>query len=85
MFDVNVGGTIEYIVGDVNHSGAVNGIDVGFFVNYLKGGQAPPLEIDGFYPEADANGNCVANGVDVVYLVVFFKGGFPPVDGHCFR
>jgi len=84
-FDVNVGGTIVYLVGDVNHSGAVNGIDVGYFVNYLKGGAAPPLEINGFYPEADANGNCVANGIDVVYLVVFFKGGAPPVDGHCVR
>jgi hypothetical protein len=84
-FDVNVSGTIVYLVGDVNHSGAVNGIDVGYFVNYLKGGAAPPLEINGFYPEADANGNCSVNGIDVVYLVVFFKGGNPPVDGHCVR
>jgi hypothetical protein len=73
----------EYIAGDVNHSGAVNGLDVVYLVNYFKGGPPPPLEIDGFYPEADANGNCQVNGLDVVYLVNFFKGGPPPIDGDC--
>jgi hypothetical protein len=74
---------IEYISGDVNHSGDVNGLDVIYLVNYLKGGPPPPLEVDGFYPEADANGSCDVNGLDVVYLVNFFKGGSPPIDGEC--
>ena len=84
-FDVQVGGEIIYLVGDVNHNGAVNGLDVVYFVNYLKGGQPPPLNVNGFYPEADANGNCQVNGLDVTYLVNFFKGGAFPIDGHCIR
>jgi hypothetical protein len=83
---VDTGGGLVYLVGDVNHNGAVNGIDVIYFVNFLKGiGAAPPLEINGFYPEADVNGNCAVNGIDVGYLVNFFKGGSPLIDGDCLR
>ena len=85
-FSVNVDTSVNYIVGDVNHNGIANGVDVSYLVNYLKGfGPPPPLEINGFYPEADANGNCDVNGVDVVYLVNFYKGGPPPIDGQCVR
>lgn len=83
MFIVDAEAAIEYISGDVNHSGDVNGLDVVYMVSYLKGGPPPPLDVDGFYPEADANGDCQANGLDVVYLVGYFKGGPPPIDGHC--
>jgi hypothetical protein len=76
---------IVYLVGDVNHSGAVNGVDIVYFVNYLKGGPPPPLEINGFYPEADANGNCQVNGIDIIYMVNYFKGGSALIDGHCVR
>jgi len=82
-FDVQAESGIFYIVGDVNHSGAVNGLDVIYLVNYFKGGPPPLLEVNGFYPEADANGNCSVNGLDVVYLVSYFKGGDPPIDGNC--
>jgi hypothetical protein len=82
-FGVQAETGIIYLVGDVNHSGAVNGLDVIYLVNYFKGGSPPPLEVNGFYPEADANGSCSVNGLDVVYLVAFFKGGDPPIDGNC--
>jgi len=81
---VDTGG-IAYLVGDVNHNGAVNGIDVVYFVSYLKGGTPPPLEINGFYPEADVNGNCQVNGIDVIYFVSYLKGGAALIDGHCLR
>jgi len=64
---------ITFIRGDANGSGALNGVDVVFLVNYFKGGPAPvPIE------SGDANGNGVTNGLDVVYLVNYFKGGPPP-------
>jgi hypothetical protein len=79
---VDTGG-IEYTVGDANHDGRVNGIDVVYMVSFFKGGPPPPLEIDGFYPEADVNGNCIVNGIDVVYFVAYLKGGPALIDGHC--
>jgi hypothetical protein len=82
---VDTGTTVQYTIGDVNHTGGVNGIDVVYFVNYLKGGPPPPLQINGFYPEPDANGNCQVNGIDVSYMVLYFKGGSPLIDGHCLR
>ena len=71
----------NFIRGDANGDGHVNGIDVVFFVNYLKGrGPAPnPIEA------ADANGDGHSNGIDVVYLVNYFKGNGPPpppMPGH---
>jgi len=69
----------SYIPGDVNNSGQTNGIDVTFFVTYLKGGEAPPFSVDCpphgvIYAAGDVNGSCSVNGVDVTYLVAFFKG-----------
>jgi hypothetical protein len=81
---VDTGGAV-YLVGDVNHNGQVNGIDVIYLVSYFKGGPPPPLEIGGFYPEADLNGNCQVNGIDVIYFVAYLKGGPSPVDGQCLR
>jgi hypothetical protein len=75
----------EYLAGDVNNSGVVNGIDVTYFVGFLKGGPVPPVACDHggepLYVAADVNGDCTANGIDVVYLVTFFKGGAPIL--HC--
>ncbi len=82
-FNVQVDTAIFYLVGDVNHSGAVNGLDVTYLVNFFKGGTPPPLNIDGLYVEADANGSCTVNGLDVTYLVNYFKGGPSLIDGHC--
>jgi hypothetical protein len=89
-FDISDGPfTIEFantccggMKGDVNGNGTTNGVDVVYFVSYLKGGSAPPVVCDcGQYVDifalADANGNCAVNGVDVVYMVSYFKGGLP--------
>jgi hypothetical protein len=74
------GGVCSYVLGDVNGSGVANGIDVGFLVNYFKGGSLPPISCDCpphgvIFPGADVNGNCAVNGIDVSYLVNYFKGG----------
>jgi len=68
----------DYVPGDVNGNGFANGIDVTYFVSYLKGGPAPPFVIETpnglFYPAADVNGNCAVNGIDVTYFVSYLKG-----------
>jgi hypothetical protein len=69
----------QYVPGDVNGSGGANGVDVTYFVSFLKGGPPPPVACDNgqgpFFAAADANGDCIVNGLDVTYLVIFFKGG----------
>ncbi len=73
----------EYVIGDVNNNGVFNGIDVGFGVNYFKGGALPPYscECDGstWFVAGDVNGNCSFNGIDITYMVRYFKGGPPPI------
>jgi parallel beta-helix repeat protein/predicted outer membrane repeat protein len=74
------GGGCYYGTGDVNNSGASNGLDVIYLVSYLKGGAAPPkscgcLNHGMMYVAADANGSCSVNGLDVTYMVTYFKGG----------
>jgi hypothetical protein len=70
----------QYVPGDANGNGTANGLDVGYSVNWLKGGPlAPPNTCDCppngvIYAAADANGNCSFNGLDVTYLVNFLKG-----------
>jgi hypothetical protein len=70
------------VPGDVNGTGACNGLDVVFLVWYLKGAGPPPpcvlcFGIPGLACGADANGNCAVNGIDVTYLVSFLKGVGP--------
>lgn len=72
------------ILGDVNNSGTVDGIDVIYLRNYFTGGSAPIPEVrcfspsypPPFYLSADVNGSCSVNGLDLTYLVNFLKG--PP-------
>jgi hypothetical protein len=64
--------------GDANGSNDVNGLDVVYLVNYLKGGPAPNPLLGG-----DANGDCSVNGLDVIYLVNYLKGGPAPIRGNC--
>jgi hypothetical protein len=68
-----------YVAGDANGSGAANGLDVVYLVNFFKGGPFPVdvciCEPHGqLYPAADANGSCSVNGLDVTYMVAYFKG-----------
>jgi len=69
----------DYILGDVNGNGVVNGVDVVYLVAYFKGIGSPPLHI----MSADANGDCIVNPLDVLYLVRYLKGGLPLVPGDC--
>jgi hypothetical protein len=65
---------VTFVRGDANGNGVLNGVDVVYLVNYLKGmGPAPDPFMAG-----DANGNGEVNGLDVVYLINYFKGGPPP-------
>jgi hypothetical protein len=69
-----------FIPGDANNNGIVNGLDVIYLVNYLRGFGPTPNPL----LAADANGNCAVNGIDVIYLVNYFKGFGPaPIRGDC--
>jgi hypothetical protein len=71
---------VDYLAGDANGSGDVNGLDVTFMVSYLKGYGAPPDPL----LAGDANGDCYTNGLDVVYLERYFHQiGDPPRLGDC--
>lgn len=74
------GGGCSYEAGDVNNSGAANGLDIIYLVNYLKGGPEPPKACSCqdhgmLFVSSDANGSCSVNGLDVTYMVSYFKGG----------
>ncbi|OGC90948.1 MAG: hypothetical protein A2W25_07650 [candidate division Zixibacteria bacterium RBG_16_53_22] len=72
-------GGCDYIPGDINASGAPNGIDVTYGVAYLKGGSAPRDSCDcspmpfPFYAAMDVNGTCSTNGIDITYYVAYLK------------
>ena len=74
----------SYTPGDINDNGSVNGVDIVYAVNYLKGvGNPPPVdcgspagpcpESSPFYAAGDVNGNCAFNGIDITYFVRFLK------------
>jgi YHS domain-containing protein len=75
-------GGCQYAPGDINGNGAVNGVDIVYGVNYLKGtGPHPPIDCSGicdepspFYAAGDVNGNCAFNGIDITYFVRYLKG-----------
>jgi hypothetical protein len=76
-------GAINYFTsrppGDANGSYDVNGLDVVYLLNYLKGiGPMPDPLLSG-----DVNGSCQVNGLDVIYLVNYLKGGPAPFEGDC--
>lgn len=70
----------DFLPGDANGDGQVNGLDVVFLVAYLKGQGPPPDPL----LRGDANGDCMVNGLDVIYLVAYLRGeGPPPFRGDC--
>jgi hypothetical protein len=73
----------DYVVGDANDSGSLNGLDVTYGVNYFKGGSLPPYECEctpgnTWYVAGDVNASCNYNGLDITYLVSYLKGGPAP-------
>jgi hypothetical protein len=85
------GGACVYTPGDINNNGDVNGVDVGYGVNYFKGfGPPPPIdcgtpvgpcpEASPFYAAGDVNANFTFNGVDITYFVNYLKGIGPPLS-----
>jgi hypothetical protein len=81
----------DYIPGDINHNGTVNGIDIVYAVSHLKGGNPPPVDCnppcstgvaDPFYASMDVNGNCQVNGIDVMYYIAYL-GGWQPRLRYC--
>jgi hypothetical protein len=72
--------SLDFYTGDVNNSGTVDGIDIIYLVNYLKGGPPPPEP----FLRADCNGSCDVSGPDVNYLLIYLRGGgTAPRRGDC--
>jgi hypothetical protein len=74
-----VSGCCEYVIGDINASEHLNGLDVTYGVAYFKGGPEPPYYIEcwpGYwlFAAGDVNGSCTFNGLDILALVNYFKG-----------
>jgi len=67
------------ITGDVNGSGGIDGLDLIFLVNYLKG----QVSIEGAFSNADLNGRCGVNGLDVAYLKTYLNGGPSLIKSGC--
>ena len=68
-----------FILGDVNNSGDVNGLDVIYLVNYLRGGNPIPDPI----LRADVNGSCDVNALDATYIRNYLEGGPDLIQGDC--
>jgi hypothetical protein len=70
----------NFVPGDANGNGVLNGLDVTFIVNYLKGvGPVPVPLLSG-----DCNGDCLVNGIDIIYVINYLKGfGAGPIRGEC--
>jgi len=82
-FEIFFSPQCDYVVGDANNSGDLNGLDVIFGVNYFKGGPQPPYECEctegsTWYVAGDVNGSCNYNGLDITYAVAYLKGGPDP-------
>lgn len=74
----------NYIIGDINNDGILNGLDAIYGANYFRGGNPPPVRCDiciepvPFYAPGDVNGSCSYNGLDIIYMVNYLKGGPGP-------
>jgi hypothetical protein len=85
LINNHFGPSCNYVIGDINGNGSVNGVDIVYAVNYLKGGLHPPIDCfpncpltpNPFYAAADVNGNCAFNGIDVTFFVRYLKGQVP--------
>jgi hypothetical protein len=70
-----------FLPGDVNNNGHVNGADLIYLLNYIKG------RVTTLYPplgRSDLNGDCLINLEDISFMVNYFKGFGPaPEPGWC--
>ncbi|MEW6413466.1 MAG: M20/M25/M40 family metallo-hydrolase [Candidatus Zixiibacteriota bacterium] len=76
---VNVlGEGLGYVPCDIDGSGVVDPLDLGYMVDYVwKSGAAPPN-----LNAADVDGNCEIDPLDITYIVnYFYKGGTEPLPG----
>lgn len=86
IIDTTTGGGCAYVPGDINGNGQANGIDIGYGVNYFKGGPVPPItcptcpQTPPFYAAGDVNGNCSFNGIDISFYVNYLKGIQPALQ-----
>jgi hypothetical protein len=72
----------HYVVGDVNGSGTMTGIDVIIMVRYFKGSSLPIYSCEctpghTWHVSGDVNGSCTFTGQDVTGIVRHFKCGWP--------
>ncbi len=66
---------VPFIIGDANHSGAVNISDAVYIINYIFGGGPEPIP----GPAGDADCSSIINISDAVYLINYiFSGGPAP-------
>jgi hypothetical protein len=70
---------VDYLAGDANGSGFVNGVDVTYLVAFFKGYGPPPDPM----LAGDANGDCSTDVMDVSYIIEYCKGGPEPTYGNC--
>lgn len=66
----------DYVPGDINGDGHVNGSDVTYGIRYFTGTGAPPPDScwndsteSWLYSAGDANGNCRFSGSDILFLI----------------
>jgi hypothetical protein len=66
---------VEFLLGDANGDGVIDGADVVYLLNYLYRGGDPPDPLGA----GDANCDAIVDGSDVVYLLNYlYRGGDPP-------
>jgi len=84
-------GVCQYVVGDVNGSANLNGMDITYGINYFEYGSPEPQNClcectPGHYwfVCGDVNGSCTYNGVDITFLAAYGPGGpFPTPCPDC--
>jgi hypothetical protein len=76
---LRIGGS--FLPGDINNNGHVNGADLIYLLNYIRGRVstlAPPIG------RSDLNSDCLINLEDITFFVNYFKGFGPaPEPGWC--
>jgi hypothetical protein len=72
-------GNCDYLIGDINGNGRVNGLDIVYGVKFFKGGNPPPYicpcgTFGLIYIAGDINASCSFNGADITSFINYFRG-----------